>query len=227
MDKIEIEKWREKLSELESRYKSDDLNIDELLELSIHTYYFDPSGDTAIPIYEEILRKDQNNETAKIWLIYIKAFHSLADDWDKELIKMSEDLILSNNEEISAAGFYLKATVTNVMRKLPKYSKEQIELLKKSVELAPSWADNRYSLSRELMEVGHLKEALVQGKRARDNICEEVPKELSDRLFQGTITGKYNPGLSQEGFHRNIREIEKLLRTKPKKRPKKYWFKEL
>lgn len=176
------------IQELEKKIDVNKSPIEKLIELSI--LYIEPchNGEKSVEIIKSILKRDQNNEEAKILMAYSCINYLMSKD-DLENGEKILNEVISHGDKKKGAAYKLLAEVLQDLGKLKL--EEEINYLELSVEFEPNWVSNHYVLSHAYEKIGNLKKAIDHMNIAIQNVVEkEDDWSLAQYYYESFMTGR-------------------------------------
>jgi tetratricopeptide (TPR) repeat protein len=196
------------IKELERRINPENSSLEELLELSI--LYIEPSHreDEAITLLKTVLKRDPENEKAKILYSYCCLHYLMDKDSLIYAEKLLNEVIDGNGNNKGAAYNLLPGVLLDIGR---VSKKEKINYFALSVKCEPKWVNNHFSLAFTYRQAGRLEEAIEELKIALENLVSPDPSwSLADEYYESFITGR-NGGdsLIKSYLEKSKSELEK------------------
>ena len=192
-----------RVTQLEQRIDPEKSDIADVLELA--QLYVEPCHreDRAIALFDAVLRREPQNNTATVWLAYC-CIHYLMD---KAALRRAQDALTSilRADAQNGAAYLLLAEVLQDLGD-PSIEK-RISLLESSVACEPTWVNNRHYLAWGYWKAGRKAEGVAQMRQAIENIISADPGwSIQREYFEICITGR----VSQPEYLKT--ELEKMVR---------------
>jgi len=200
------------IQELEEEINVNKSPIGKLIELSL--LYIEPchNYEMAIELIKSILRRDRDNENAKILMAFC-CIHYLMSKSDLEYAEKILNEVITTGKKNKGEAYMLLAEVLQDLGKLKL--KEEINLLELSVKFEPEWVSNHYLLSYAYEKMENLEKAIEHMNIAIKNLVDEKSNwSIAQYYYESFMTGRVSV---RNYLEMDLKEMIKKLNKKKKK----------
>ena len=186
----ETEKDIIKVNRLEENLDLEKTEIKKIIEVA--SFYIEPfhQEDKAMEMLKTIMKREPDNEIAKLWLSYCYIHYSMDEVSLIQAKELLESIIVNSFTVQKGAAKMMLAETLDDLEAVTLH--EQTKLLEESVLLEKNWVKNRYILGGLYKRLGKLSEAMEQLEKAFDRLLPYNDKLPNDEiLFETEITGRF------------------------------------